>query len=386
MTSYTPSHPTPQRKAPDDCDDPTARVPSGGPAAAPGPAPGGLHQRRRRGRRRLHGRRRLVRERGRLRGPGRRHRADRRHDHPRLQRTALGPDGRCRSSWPSSGYKARIAQANADGGVDGVEIELSYKDDAFQPDKAKANVTEFIEKRRRRHPQHLRLRSARARSPTTRTPRACRCCTRARPLRVLRHRNYPWTVQFLPSADRETRFVADLIKAEHPGDDLKVGVAINETASGADEAETFRASAEDAGIDVVARRPRTPIPTAAATKLTTAGVNVALPRRRTWHLRRPGHRDGPRRLQARARRQGQQLRQRGGVPRRRRRRRRRRAVPSSTSRSRRPGVRRRRGREGVPAHDLGDDAEPNNTITVNGWLQADLLVKTLRRPPSPRTA
>ncbi|MFI5430183.1 ABC transporter substrate-binding protein [Aeromicrobium sp. UC242_57] len=45
----------------------------------------------------------------------------------------------------TAGYDARIAAENAKGGVDGVKIKVTYKDDAFQPDKAKANGTEPIE-------------------------------------------------------------------------------------------------------------------------------------------------------------------------------------------------------------------------------------------------
>ena len=43
------------------------------------------------------------------------------------------------------GYKARIAAENAKGGINGVKIDVSYKDDAFTPDKAKANETQFLQ-------------------------------------------------------------------------------------------------------------------------------------------------------------------------------------------------------------------------------------------------
>ena len=43
------------------------------------------------------------------------------------------------------GYKARIAAQNAAGGINGVKIDVTFKDDAFTPDRAKANATEFIQ-------------------------------------------------------------------------------------------------------------------------------------------------------------------------------------------------------------------------------------------------
>ncbi len=43
------------------------------------------------------------------------------------------------------GYKARIAAFNAAGGANGVKISVDYKDDQYTPDKAKANVTQFLQ-------------------------------------------------------------------------------------------------------------------------------------------------------------------------------------------------------------------------------------------------
>ena len=64
-----------------------------------------------------------------------------RHLEDRLQRSAVRPGGRRRRRYALDGYKARIAAENAKGGINGVKIDVSYKDDAFTPDRAKANAT-----------------------------------------------------------------------------------------------------------------------------------------------------------------------------------------------------------------------------------------------------
>jgi branched-chain amino acid transport system substrate-binding protein len=50
------------------------------------------------------------------------------------------------AAYALEGYKDRIAAQNAAGGVDGVKIAVTYKDDAFTPDKAKVNATYFLER------------------------------------------------------------------------------------------------------------------------------------------------------------------------------------------------------------------------------------------------
>ena len=59
-----------------------------------------------------------------------------------------------------AGFDARVAAANAAKELGDVEIKVNYKDDAFGPDKAKANGTEFLAERQGRLAGHLRHRPA----------------------------------------------------------------------------------------------------------------------------------------------------------------------------------------------------------------------------------
>ncbi|MDV6268977.1 MULTISPECIES: ABC transporter substrate-binding protein [Rhodococcus] len=172
----------------------------------------------------------------------------------------------------SDGYMARIDAANAAGGIDGVKINVVYKDDGFQPDKAKANVTEFVESLK---VDGLSTFGAGTLGAMAADQNAA-CVPMLYPSSSAPEfsviADYPWTVQFLPSATSEASFAVNLIKKTFP-DGVKLGVAENQTASGMNYSEAFKAAAKEAGLDIEVVTPDTD-PNAAATVLKAAGVNA----------------------------------------------------------------------------------------------------------------
>jgi len=156
------------------------------------------------------------------------------------------------------GYKARIAEANAAGGIDGVKIDIKYLDDAFQPDKAKANATQFIEK------DKVDLLSTFGSGPlgAMADDAAAACVPFMYPSSsddtYRKIEDYPWIVEYLPSASSETDFLVKYIqsKVTNPA-----------------EADAFEASAKAAGLTITKVADDTD-PTAAATTLKSAGVDV----------------------------------------------------------------------------------------------------------------
>src|SRR5207247_9544238 len=104
------------------------------------------------------------------------------------------------------GYKARIAAENANGGINGVKLEVSYKDDAYTPDKAKANATQFLQSDK--VDSLITFGSGPVGAMADDQNAACV------PLlypssSVQQYRDisqYPWTVQYLPAGDAEARY------------------------------------------------------------------------------------------------------------------------------------------------------------------------------------
>ena len=83
--------------------------------------------------------------------------------------------------------------------------------------------------------------------------------------------NYPWVLEYLPSATGETDFLVKYIQSKVT--DPTIGIAQNTTASGMAESEAFQASAEKAGLKIVKIVDDTD-PVAAATTLKGAGADV----------------------------------------------------------------------------------------------------------------
>lgn len=172
----------------------------------------------------------------------------------------------------TAGYDARIAAANADGGIDGVKIKVSYKDDAFAPDKAKANGTEFIQSDK---VDALATFGTGPLSAMVDDQNAA-CVPMLYPSSSTAEftsvKDFPWTTTILPLASNEAKFLVALIQDRFP-DGAKVGVAENPTASGKVQGDAFQAAAKDAGLeisDVVSDAD----PVAAATEMKAKGIEV----------------------------------------------------------------------------------------------------------------
>jgi ABC-type branched-subunit amino acid transport system substrate-binding protein len=171
------------------------------------------------------------------------------------------------------GFDARIKAFNDAGGLDGQKIEVVKKDDAFAPDKAKANVVDLIQN----DDVDALVTFGSGQVGAIADDQNAACVPLLYPSATNPEyfdiESYPWTVQFLPAADRETRYVVQQMTAAMGGTDFTVGVAANETASGQTNAENFAKAAEEAGIKIAVTVPDTD-PTAAATQLKEAGVDV----------------------------------------------------------------------------------------------------------------
>lgn len=170
------------------------------------------------------------------------------------------------------GYKARIAAENAAGGINGVKISVSYKDDQFTPDKAKANEVQFIQS------AHVDSLATFGSGPVgaMADDQNAACVPLLYPSSsVQQYRNisqYPWTVQFLPAGDAEARYDVNYIKAKFPKG-ATIGIAENQTASGVGEYQAFKAAAKGTNLTIKVVADETD-PNAAATKLAAAKVDV----------------------------------------------------------------------------------------------------------------
>ena len=172
----------------------------------------------------------------------------------------------------ADGYKARIAAQNAAGGINGVKIDVVYRDDAFTPDRAKANVTEFLQK------DHVDSLTTFGSGPTgaMADDQNAACVPLLYPSSSVPQyrdiKNYPWTVQFLPNADKEAAFDVALIEKKFPNG-ATVGIAENQTASGKGYSDSFQAAAKGTNVKVVVDAPSTD-PNAAATQLKAKNPDV----------------------------------------------------------------------------------------------------------------
>ncbi|MGJ9422610.1 ABC transporter substrate-binding protein [Aeromicrobium sp. CF3.5] len=172
----------------------------------------------------------------------------------------------------TAGYDARLAAANEAGGIDGVMIEVNYKDDAFAPDKAKANGTEFIQND---GVDALATFGTGALSAMVDDQNAA-CVPMLYPSSSTADfadiEAFPWTTTILPLATNEAKFLVNLIQERYP-DGVSVGVAENPTASGKVQGDAFQEVAKemDLPIDAVVSDGD---PVAAATELKAEGVEV----------------------------------------------------------------------------------------------------------------
>jgi branched-chain amino acid transport system substrate-binding protein len=170
------------------------------------------------------------------------------------------------------GMKDRFAVENAAGGISGVKLEVVARDDAFDPAKAKANVAQLIQSDKvdvldtfgsgqvdavadDQNAACVPLLFAQAGVPTYRDVS-----------------NFPWTTEYLPSADVETAFDVELLKQKYPNG-AKVAIAENQTESGKGLSDGFKKALQGTNFQLVGEAPLTD-PAAAATTLKATGAQV----------------------------------------------------------------------------------------------------------------
>lgn len=170
------------------------------------------------------------------------------------------------------GYKARIELANKNNELDGVKIEVKYLDDAFAPDRAKANVTELIQKD---GVDSIEITGSGNVGAVADDQNAACVPLLYASSSVDQYRDldeYPWTIQYSPSADNEASFDIALLESKFP-DGATVGIAENQTESGKAFTEAFTKAAEGTNIEIALTTPSTD-PNAAATDLKAVNPDV----------------------------------------------------------------------------------------------------------------
>ncbi|MEZ0073274.1 ABC transporter substrate-binding protein [Planotetraspora sp. GP83] len=170
------------------------------------------------------------------------------------------------------GMKARFAVANAAGGIGGVKLEVVARDDAFNPEKAKANVSELIQK----DGVHVldTFGSGQLNAVADDQNEACVPLLFAQAA-VPAYRDaatYPWTTEYLASAEVEMAVVVQGLKKKYPSG-ATVALAVNQTESGQGYANGFKKAIEGTNIKIVKEAPLTD-PNAAATTLKASGAQV----------------------------------------------------------------------------------------------------------------
>ena len=149
----------------------------------------------------------------------------------------------------TAGYDARIAAANEANEVDGIEVVVNYKDDAFAPDQAKANGVEFIQN------DGVDALATFGTGPLSAMvdDQNAACVPMLYPSSSTAEFSdveaFPWTTTILPLASNEAKFLVELIQKRYP-DGASVGVAENPTASGKVQGEAFQEAADEAGLEI----------------------------------------------------------------------------------------------------------------------------------------
>jgi branched-chain amino acid transport system substrate-binding protein len=166
------------------------------------------------------------------------------------------------------GFKDRINAFNAAGGVNGVKIDVKTLDDAFTPDRTKSNVTEFIESD---HVNSLDTFGDGDVGAAAAFQNAA-CIPMLYPssedpqYRVIT--KYPWTVPFLPPSNLEDNYDVGLVKSTFPSG-ATVGIMENPDSAGVDEYDAFKAAAVGTNVKIVVVANSTD-PNSAATQIQQA--------------------------------------------------------------------------------------------------------------------
>lgn len=172
------------------------------------------------------------------------------------------------------GWKARIAAANAAGGVNGVKINVEYADDQFTGDKAKVNETKFIQQD---HVDSLNTFGSGSVDAMVDDQTAA-CVPLLYPSSSEQQfrdiSQYPWTIQLLTAGDAEARYDVQYIESQFPNG-ANIGVAVNSTESGQAEYQAFQQAAQGTNVKIAAVAQNEDSDyNAAATKLQAAHVDA----------------------------------------------------------------------------------------------------------------
>ncbi|RAY12799.1 ABC transporter substrate-binding protein [Actinomadura craniellae] len=170
------------------------------------------------------------------------------------------------------GMRTRFAVANAAGGVNGVKLEMVVKDDAFNPEKAKTNVNEMIQKDK----VHVleTFGSGQLNAVADDQNEACvpLLFGQASVPAYRDAKNFPWTTEYLPSSDIEMAAIVEQIKKKYPNG-TEVALAVNQTESGQGYATGFKNAIKGTNIKIAKEAPSTD-PNAAITTLKTSNAKV----------------------------------------------------------------------------------------------------------------
>lgn len=172
------------------------------------------------------------------------------------------------------GWEARIQEANENDELDGVQVDVQYLDDGFSPDRTKTNTTQFIQKEKVDSLNAVGSGGTGAMADDQNA--ACvpllYATSAADQYRSLG--DYPWTIQYSPSATNETKYDVSVIQSRFP-DGATVAIAENQTATGKAITDSFNRAVEGTDIDVVLTTPLTD-PNAAATNIKSKKPDVVL--------------------------------------------------------------------------------------------------------------
>jgi branched-chain amino acid transport system substrate-binding protein len=171
----------------------------------------------------------------------------------------------------NDGIKARIAMANAAGGVDGHHLAATFKDDAYDPQRAKQNIDQFIQQG-----YDVLLTTGAGQLATTTGDQNAACIpmlgAQASDPQYENATKYPWTTESLPSSDVEMRVLVSLLKKKFPNG-VKLGVAVGQSDSGTNYLDSMQTAIKGTNITIAKTAPTTNPDDAAAT-LKASGAQV----------------------------------------------------------------------------------------------------------------
>lgn len=170
------------------------------------------------------------------------------------------------------GMRARFAVANDAGGVNGVKLEIVSKDDAFNPEKAKANGLELIQKDKVHVLETFGSGQVNAMADDQNEACVPLLFGQASVPQYKDAKNFPWTTEYLPESGVEMKAVVEQLKKKYPNG-VEVALAANQTESGQSYANGFKEAVKGTNITIVKEAPLTD-PNAAATTLKESGAKV----------------------------------------------------------------------------------------------------------------